>query len=342
MGSAWSIIAGTFGSLSGGYLPYSSGAFGRAVIDAGLSNCEVRYRARVMGSYYDHSGLLLRSNAAASDKFTFSLSNYNSSNRYLAWSVATGIIHNPANQPSGTRYNLAGLTSGQYYTFRFLFYNDIARCWLDDTGQLLLACAGVAKTGNTFWGLYAEQPQGNWDFIEVKPIHRRMQSISVMGDSISNDDAEWPGIYAARHNNGYCLVKNHAAAGSTIQDFMHSQALSCIADAADYALVLLGTNDSHGYNPTAEYQENLQELWAALHKPIYCLGILPTTTWTDGDRNTFNSRLQAAVDNAVSGGANAIYWSTDGWIDPAADTSDGLHLNTLGQIKIADQIEARL
>jgi hypothetical protein len=39
---------------------------------------------------------------------------------------------------------------------------------------------------------------------------------------------------------------------------------------------------------------------------------------------------------------NCAYWNTDGWIDPATDTSDGLYPNAGGQIKIANQVLARL
>jgi hypothetical protein len=52
----------------------------------------------------------------------------------------------------------------------------------------------------------------------------------------------------------------------------------------------------------------------------------PAVAAIDGDRNTFNGRIETAVTNARAAGANVTYWDTTGWIDPATDTADGFEM----------------
>lgn len=229
------------------------------------------------------------------------------------------------------------MTVGQYYEWRMVLKSNIFRVY-DASGALMLAASNAVKTTQTYIGPYCEQPQGNWDFIEVKPVTHKFVTFSVMGDSISSEDSSWHGIAAAKHNNGYCYPLKHANIGAQVAAQMDYYTELSTADNADFTIILLGTND--GTNFTAEYQENLQELWGALHKPIYAMGVLPKTN-TSG-RATQNGYIEAAVASAQAAGVNVTYWNTDSWIDPATETSDGLHPTSAGDIKIADQVLARL
>jgi hypothetical protein len=70
------------------------------------------------------------------------------------------------------------------------------------------------------------------------------------------------------------------------------------------------------------------------------MGILPEINTAAGDAN--NPRIQAAVGAAAAAGVNCTYWNTDGWIDPSADTSDGLHPTEAGHAKILAEVLARI
>jgi len=333
-GSSWAIINGTFANLSGGYLPYTTGANGKALINCGLDEFEIRWKSKHFtsaGSYA--SGVMFRSNNLGNSFYaigTQCISTVSS----IYFNVPGQIILWPG-QTNGNTWTQT-LVNNTYYEWRAWIKGGICRVY-NATGALVLAAASAVKTGQYFVGPFCEQPFGNWDFIEVKPVTRRLINFSVMGDSISNDPGEWPNNFAAKHNNGYCYPTNHAVAGSTVWSQMDTQTDQCELDTtADFTIVALGTNDNEANNIQAKYQANLEELYGTRGKPIYCMGILNKTDETY--RATNNTRIAAAVAAAVANGVNATYWNTDGWIDPATDTSDGLHPNAAGQIKIANQV----
>jgi lysophospholipase L1-like esterase len=122
---------------------------------------------------------------------------------------------------------------------------------------------------------------------------------------------------------------------------MEAQMQLCVADNADFTIVALGTNDYNYSDVQSVYQDCLESLWGELSKPIYCMGVLPKSDTTQ--RNTVNGLIQAAVAHSRnSHGINAIYWGTDDWIDVPTDTSDGLHLTSSGQAKVAAQVLQRI
>lgn len=86
----------------------------------------------------------------------------------------------------------------------------------------------------------------------------------------------------------------------------------------------------------ADYQTMLSLIRAGLPAAkIYARGILPVGTGVTNyaQRDTFNAAIQAAV--SAMADANIVYRSTDGWINPATDTADGLHPNAAGYAKMA-------
>jgi lysophospholipase L1-like esterase len=138
------------------------------------------------------------------------------------------------------------------------------------------------------------------------------------------------------------VVINHAVSGAWITtqaggSDMDEQTVAAENDNADVIFILLGTNGDT-YVIQAEYEENLEELKTSNpNAVIYGIGILPRADPTDNGRSTKNPLIEAACSSA-----GVTYWNTDGWIDPATDTTDGLHPTEAGQIKIANEILARL
>lgn len=338
-GASWAIVSGTWGNLSAGFLPYTSGTYGAALINVGASDFELSWRAKHMlgGNGVFSSGMYVRANATNSDKYGIGTYQYPAGGQsyllgplmYDAQTLLQGAV--PLN-----------LTVGNYYTWRLLLKGTQARVY-NEAGSLVAFALNLAKTSNSYVGPGCQQPGGNWDWLRLQTVFSRpWMTISILGDSISNDTNEWPGYLSAIYNNGYCEVFNHALPGSQIAYHMDPQTDQAEADQADMTIIALGTNDGAGSAATqAEYCENLMELWGTLGKPIYCMGVLPKSPG-EAERISINAYLQEAVAAAVTAGANAMFWNTDGWIDPATDTSDGLHPNAAGQKKIAAAAKARL
>jgi hypothetical protein len=332
-GASWSIKAGAWGNLSSGILPYVSGTYGKAVIDCGLSDCEIRFRLRVL-NYAANSEVIFRASSSAGEFYKIGVQKDGLG--------GVQVFHNVIGWVTGTVKTVPGAVPGDWLTFHAILKGRHFAMY-DESGELYFVSVNAGYLSNTYVGCAVEQPYGSWDFIEVKPLYHKWRSFSVMGDSISNETSEWPGLVAGAMNYGRMYLCNHAVSGSSIASNMDGQTTQCVADNADFTIIALGTNDGTITDITPEYQENLLELWNALHKPIYCCGIFPRVGSPEA-RILNNTRIAAAVANAVAAGANVTYWDTDGWIDPTAgvDTSDGLHPNGSGQAKIKTEILSRL
>jgi GDSL-like Lipase/Acylhydrolase family len=337
VGSSWAIGAGTFGDLSGGIFS-SSSTNARVVIDCGLADYELRWRSKFTDAKASiSSGVCFRCNSDASQRYTAGLGD-DSGEHHVYWNLPNSFI--VCDDQTVAWSNPETLVNGEYYTWKVLVKGNSVRLY-DVDGTLKMAAEGAAYPTNTYVGFYTEQNAGTWDWIDVRPISATFEYISIMGDSISDGAGEWPYLVAVNRKNGYCQLKNHAQSGSTIMAQMDGQTDASEADNANFTMIALGTNDGDNVAVHAEYEENLLELWGTLHKPIYAMGILPIS----GDqtaRDNNNTRISAAVADAVSAGANVTYWNTDGWIDPATDTGDGLHPNAAGHIKIKNEVLARL
>jgi lysophospholipase L1-like esterase len=279
------------------------------------------------------SGLIVRSNSDASSGYEVGSYRWDGVD-YISWGLPGIIVH--SDQANGNAYPITAI-DGQYYTWKLILKGAFARLY-DANGKLILASQTAATLTNTYLGPAVAQPMGSWDFIEVKPLAKIFETFSVLGDSISNDVEEWPGIASASHNNGYCLVYNHAVPGAQVNYHIWSQAENAAAANPAYAIIALGTND--GSSIHINYEDGLNYLWGLIHKPIYAMGVLPKDP--AGNRSDRNVEIENAVNDAQAAGVNVTYWNTDGWIDPATDTSDGLHPNTAGQIKIANEVLSRI
>lgn len=334
-GSSWAIISGSWSNLSGGALPFNTSYPGKVLINCGLADYELRFRCKYYSTWGNPIGMMVRSDATGASDY-YAIGAYGNPTCVMTWNLPSLLID--STQTNAQKRALS-LVHNTYYDWLLLIKSDFARLY-DSSGMLILAAAKIAKTSNTYLGPYTGFNEGSWDLIDVRPITNRTIPFSVIGDSISWA-GDWPHIVGARYNNGYCYPINHAQNAATVVSNMDGQTDLSEADNASFTIIELGTND--GLDFTAEYQENLIELYGTLGKPIYVIGVLPKTAGGgEGQRITQNSYITAAIANAQSAGVNVVYWNTDGWIDPATDTADGLHPTAAGNRKIANQVLLRL
>lgn len=173
------------------------------------------------------------------------------------------------------------------------------------------------------------------EILGLYQFHIPSKRMVLIGDSITSPTiGSWASHYMTSANGGRIYRINRAAAGTRIMTDMDSQVAASAGDMADMIFIFLGTNDADDAGITAEYQSGIEALKISNPKAkIYGLGILNKTDETN--RSSNNTRIQTACANA-----GAVYVNTDGWINPATDTSDGLHPNLTGRIKVCNALMA--
>lgn len=185
--------------------------------------------------------------------------------------------------------------------------------------------------------------------LEILNIFRSVNNpvvFSIIGDSIavsSLNKLKWIDIVRDGHNGGGCAVVNHAVTGQTIIAHMDAQVVAAADDNADIIIMQLGTNDESGVGIQAEVEENIIELKASNpNATLYYMNVLPRWTDETGDTEVDKSYIRTPVAAACTA-QSITCWDTytDPWID-AADTTDGLHPNDAGYVKIAAEILARI
>lgn len=170
------------------------------------------------------------------------------------------------------------------------------------------------------------------------------KKITILGDSISANKplTGWQALVGRNYNSGQNVVYNRSMAGATIMtdgdsdSDMAAQVTASQYDDADLVIIELGTNDPDDAGITAEYTAQVNRLKAYHPRATICgMGILPRTA--DATRLINNPRIEAACT-----ATGISYWNTDGVIDPADDTDDGVHPTDAGDVKIDIDIRARL
>jgi len=181
-GSSWAIISGTFGSLSGGYLPYSTTNSGKALINVAYLtlSCATSQNIRRSPPTSSMAGDV-RSNDLGTDFY------------YIDYGYNTGagiasnlgnIMLDPVKQPAANFY-LNAMTANAYYEWKILLSGGFSRVY-DSSGVLKMAGGGWSKRAIIMLDLQRAGAILRWDFIEVKPVSSRIYKFSIMGDSISD------------------------------------------------------------------------------------------------------------------------------------------------------------
>ena len=345
-GSSYTVPVGTFANLSGGYLPYTATHFGKAIISVGTDDYLLEFNAKfVQINDQEVGGVIIRSDSGGTGYRIMTTYQSARSKAAIYTDAPGGFKFDPDNMATANYHDFT-MVNGSYYTWKV--YLDAGNMWIFDANDnLMLRSSAVAKTGQNYLGphTYYGSNLNSWDYIKVSPVPTIM-TFNVMGDSISNGFDEWPGWVACGYNGGLVRVINHCVAGCGIfagAAPMDTQTDQCEADLAsypiDFTILAIGNAEAESESPpdcTAEYQENLIELYGTLGKPIYCMG---TFDWlSETGYQQVNDDIQTAISNAVSQGVNATYWDTGGWLTVPDDLIDGIHPNATGEYKIGMEI----
>lgn len=175
---------------------------------------------------------------------------------------------------------------------------------------------------------------------------------AFVGDSITQGQTVSPYDNGVAHPYRVGLsksvgVRNLGVGGSKVYDYGATQASAVVAlsPAPARVVVLYGTNDAvaiYGGTETvgqfqSAYQSMLQTMinGLAADTPIDCLTLLDMGSYT-AQRPSLVSATQAAIAACTSNSA-VRFIDTTGWIDPATDTTDGLHPTAAGYTKVVNR-----
>jgi len=341
VGSAWSVKHGTFGSLFGGKLSYTTGTYGVAIIDVGVADFELIGTMKMTGG---NTCFVMRSDADGLARVTIDMSYSNGKINLFHYSNFTTVDVNLLSSNiygTGSAYGWPTIQNNEEHTLRVLACGPDWHMYFDGT-PLSWAINAALLTGNQVgFGVVNSPGADSWNQLAIYPS-TGWKKVSIIGDSISapTNLATWVYYWSLLSNNGKIHIQNNnAVAGYSVGTNMAGAATAASDDGQDETIILLGTNDGNA-DFTATYEAQLEALWAATSKPIICLGPLDKTT--DAYAANERTRVQNAVATAVAAGVNATYVNTAGWITPATDCSEGLHPNATGKIKVANALYALL
>jgi lysophospholipase L1-like esterase len=242
---------------------------------------------------------------------------------------------------NGTWSNLSAktITPDSVHSLYLEIKGTIAKIYYNQT---LLDTVTIDKSlvGNENNGLFSTAPEAKFSAFSLWK-HRTTRML-VLGDSIANEVFGF-GYRVPWAYPGLVTAVNRAVVSAVIvPDGTHSdlgqQVAAAASDNADIVLINLGVKDGA---PPAAIQSVIEKQIGILktsnpNAKIYMLRILPKTV---------DDHLQDAKRAAISAGcatAGVTYWDTSDWIDPVADTGDGLHPNVKGHEKITKRIMALL
>ena len=207
-----------------------------------------------------------------------------------------------------------------------------------DAGQHLYEWTGYGIAGGA-QGVVAVMPSG-----ALTPVSAPSRAcVGIYGDSIVAESAvsgdsrlAW---WAATHATGFDIARA-GEGGQKVNSFLRDNTVAVTAGSWQTASIVIlegGVNDQQAYTGTgdiaafqAAVQAELTNMAAGLPAGAKMLEeqILPNAAAHSDERDAYNAAIRAAV-GTYSAGAPRIpvcTYSTDGWIDAAADTiGDALH-----------------
>lgn len=309
-------------SAAGDWTDAAYHVLARIIVDAG--NCVTLVKRDTNGDLYaSHiAGGVTRTadvlNVSITDWFTFG----------MTWSVTADTSQPWMNGAKSNPYHTLGAWVGIPATMAIASNSGVA--------------ASVAWKGQILYTLLCNRPLTESEMFRLDALTSiGYKKVGIIGDSISVANTNgWQSMFAGAYNSGKMRLNNRAVGGSTIihnPGFDMDEQVALMAnDNNDIIIIALGTNDGDNAAITATYQTQVGILKASNPGArIYGMGILNKNDETNRAAN--NARISTACTNA-----GITYWNTDGWIVPAADTSDGIHPNDAGSAKIKNAVLARL
>jgi hypothetical protein len=342
-GSAWSVKNGAFSDLASGQVPYNTGHWGVAIINAGAADVDIECVLTPADYAAGNVGVIIRSAADGATRYLVTL---NPGDGRLAMHYHTAMQTGGAPTVAYTRSGLFGLTE---VTLRVVMKGGECRiaingefvAWFEDT-HLTDTYVGI--------GCYYGNASGmKWNTVTVGPVGAQAY-ITVIGDSISNPAlTSYPrwcrSVMWNYDTTKWVDYQNHSTSSYNIVAHMAELVAASAADTPNKIFIALGTNDTDTGSVETVYAAQLQRLWVD-HPgvPIYCLNILPRATPPDNG-GVNNPRIAAAVATALAAGVNVTLWDTRSptpWINTSSDLEDGLHPSEAGSYKIALEVLARI
>jgi lysophospholipase L1-like esterase len=177
--------------------------------------------------------------------------------------------------------------------------------------------------------------------------------LAFYGDSILRANAPGDSMIGVAHKLGLALntsVWNCSKAGTAVHSLaagddageIRTSEVTSISPAPKWCIVLYGVVDMlNGGITLAQFSSSYHNMMAQLTTAlpaarVFCLGILPNSSTSEMVRAQWSGAIQAEVSSIAR--PLVTFHSTDGWLDPAADTLDGLHPNAAGYDRLTTHL----
>lgn len=329
VGNTWSVKVGTWNNVAAGAVSIQAGSHSAAISECGAADVDIEATLNVLAAV--NTAIIVRSNSDASNRIALILNSDNDACYFYRYDSLSGVGQFTNMSAVGTPSFDAGVHAVKVY-----MYGTSYRLFVDDVLTHVMTYASYLT--NTYHGIGCYlAAAGNACYFNDITVRASTgwKRFATLGDSITAAGGGWQDLTRNQYNGSKMHQMNHAVGSQSIMTHMDAQTVAAASDDADIIIIALGTNDGDNAGITAEYQENLTEIMGTNPRArVYGMGILPRT---GGARDANNPRIAAAC-----AAAGATYWNTDGWIDPATDTSDGVHPTPAGHQKIATQVMALL
>ena len=329
VGSSWVVRKNAVGVLSGGRLLSNSNTDTVVNINAGIANWEME--ARMNSGSQGQVCVYGRSNEGGTTKIALALSRVDGKVYFNTAAYGTDLV-----------------AANTDYWVRWYCFGSRHIVWIStdrETWTLVCNVFITDRLTDTYVGLGAVTltTTGNWDEMEVSPTTTWPRLLGLGDSTIADTSIGWfkqlCDTYAPREWD-----KNRGHSGDSITDNLPGQVTLAASDNADKIFIMMGRNSGGGTPATDETVLAAQLSQLHTDHPnavIYQLCLLES----DPPYGTYaaeKAAIQSAVATAQAAGVPVTFWDTAGWIDPATDTSDGIHPTEAGYTKIKNEVLALL